>query len=85
MFLWVEVCLQGHRPQLGEIYREPLVHIELVALSQDAASGGPPAKLTPARPGRAELPAQGCHVHWGNFTLPIYENVSLSIKSIFGT
>lgn len=30
---WVVVCLQGHRPQLGGIYREPLVHIELVALS----------------------------------------------------
>lgn len=49
------------------IYREPLVHIELVALSQDTASGGPLAKLTPAGPGQAELPAQGFHVHWENF------------------
>lgn len=49
-------------------YREPLVHIELVTRSQDAASGGPLARFSPCRAwtGTA-LPAQGCHVHWGNF------------------
>lgn len=26
--LWVEVCSQGHRPQLEGIYWKPLVHTE---------------------------------------------------------
>lgn len=39
MSLWVEVCSQGHRPQLEGIYWKPLVHTEWVVLSQDTLVG----------------------------------------------
>lgn len=68
MSLWVEVCPQGHRPQLEGIYLKPLVHTERVALSQDTASSGPLAKRPPCRAwAGADLPAQGCQAHWGDF------------------
>lgn len=57
-----------------------------VALSQDTASSGLLAKLTPAGPGQGQncQPMDAMHIG-ENFTLPIYEYVSLSIKSIFET
>lgn len=86
MSLWVEVCSQGHRPQLEGIYWKPLVHTEWVVLSQDTASSGPLAKLTPAGPGQGQNCQPKDAMHIGEiFTLPIYEYVNLSIKSIFGT
>lgn len=66
------------------IYCKPLVHTEWVALSQDTASSGPLAKLAPAGPGQGQncQPKEAMHI--GDiFTLPVYEYVSLSIKSIF--
>lgn len=86
MSLWVEVCPQGHRPQLEGIYLKPLVHTERVALSQDTASCGPLAKLPSAGPGQGQTCQPKGARHIGEiFTLPIYEDVSLSIKSIFET
>lgn len=62
------------------------MHTDLVALSQDAASGGPRAKLIPAGPEQGQNRQPKDAVHIGEiFTLPIYEYVSLSIKSIFET
>lgn len=71
-------------PLLEGVYREPLVHIELITLSQGAASGGPVQPNSPLQAldgARIAGPRTPCALR--EFSHYLFMTVNLSIKSYF--